>query len=64
MNSALKKNDNYYLQVFLKKCKYIEKKVIRQVNDNLSDFPSSSDGGDDNDHDDDDESDKEYIGVG
>ena len=52
------------MQVFLKKCKYIEKKVIRQVNDNLSDFPSSSDVGDDNDHDDDDEFDKEYIGVG
>ena len=54
MDSAVKKNGNYYLQVFLKKCKYIEKKVIRQVNDNLSDFPSSDD---DNDHDDD-ESDK------
>ena len=67
MDSDLKKNDNYYPQVFLKKCKYIEKKVIRQVNDNLSDFPSSSDGDDDNDHDDDDdddESDKGYIGVG
>ena len=25
----------------LKECKYIEKKVIRDINDNLSDFPSS-----------------------
>ena len=26
LDSALTKNDNYYLQVFLKECKYIEKK--------------------------------------
>ena len=26
LDSALKKNGNYYLQVFLKECKYIEKK--------------------------------------
>ena len=25
LDSALKKNGNYYLQVFLKECKYIEK---------------------------------------
>ena len=25
LDSALKKNDNYYPEVFLKKCKYIEK---------------------------------------
>ena len=37
---ALKKNHNYYLQVFLKECKCIEKKVIRHINDNLSDFSS------------------------
>ena len=36
--SALKKDDNYYLQVFLKECKCIEKKVIRHINDNLIDF--------------------------
>ena len=54
LDSALKKNDNYYLQVFLKQCKYIEKKVIRHINDNLSDFSSSSDN-------DDDESDEEQI---
>ena len=40
-DSALKKDDNYYLQVFLKECKYINKKVIRHINDNLSDFSSS-----------------------
>ena len=40
-DSALKKNENYYPQVFLKDCKYIEKKVIRHINDNLSDFSSS-----------------------
>ena len=32
LDSALKKNDNYYPQVFLKECKYIEKKVIRHIN--------------------------------
>ena len=30
LDSTLKKDDNYYLQVFLKECKYIEKKVIRK----------------------------------
>ena len=43
LDSALKKNENYYLQVFLKKCKSIEKKVIRHINDNLSDFSSDDD---------------------
>ena len=41
--SALKKDDNYYLQVFLKECKYIEKKVIRHIHNNLSDFSCSCD---------------------
>ena len=41
LDSAFKKDENYYPQVFLKECKYIEKKVIRHINDNLSD--SSSD---------------------
>ena len=40
--SALKKEENYYLQVFLKECKHIEKKVIRHIVDNLSGFCSSS----------------------
>ena len=42
LDSALKKDDNYYPQVVLKECKYIEKKVIRHINDNLTDFSSSS----------------------
>ena len=43
LDTALKKAVNCYLQVFLKECKYIEKRVIRNINDNLSDFSSSSD---------------------
>ena len=46
LDSALKKDENYYLQVFLEECKYIEKKVIRYINVNLRDF-SSSDESDD-----------------
>ena len=42
LDSVLRKNDNYYPQVFLKECKYIEKKVIRHINDNLTDFSSSN----------------------
>ena len=34
LDSALQKGENYYLQVFLKECKHIEKKVIRHINDN------------------------------
>ena len=41
LDFALKKDDNYYLEVFLKECQYIEKKVIRNMNDNLSDFSYS-----------------------
>ena len=37
---TLKKDEDYYRQVFLKECKYIERKVIRHINDNLSDFSS------------------------
>ena len=40
-DSAFKKDGNYYPQVFLKECRYIEKKVIRHINDNLSDCSSS-----------------------
>ena len=38
--SALSKDKNQYLQVFLNECKYIEKekKVIRHINDDLMDF--------------------------
>ena len=38
LESALKKYENYYPEFFLKKCKHIEKKVIRNINDNLSEF--------------------------
>ena len=35
LDSALKKDDNYYSQMFLKECKYNEKKVIRHIIDDL-----------------------------
>ena len=54
LDSALKKDGNYYPQVLLNECKYIEKKVIRHINDNLSDFSYYYF----------DESDEEQIGVG
>ena len=38
LDSPLKKDENYYLYVFLKECKNIEKKVIRNINGILSDF--------------------------
>ena len=41
LENGFKKDVNYYPQVFLKECKYIEKKVIRYINDNLRDFSSS-----------------------
>ena len=41
LGSVLKKDENYYLQVLLKECKYIEKKVFRHINDDLSDFSYS-----------------------
>ena len=42
LDSAPKKDDNYYRQVFLKECKFIEKKVVRHIHNNLSDFTYSS----------------------
>ena len=36
LDSALEKSKNYYPQVFLKECFYIEKKVIGHINDNFS----------------------------
>ena len=39
LDSAFKKNENYYTQVLLKECKYIKTKVIRYITD---DFESSS----------------------
>ena len=41
MDSALEKDKNYYLKVFLKESKYIKKKLIKHINDNLNDFSSS-----------------------
>ena len=46
LDSALKKDDNYCLQVFLKERKYIEKKVIRHI---IDDFESSFDDSNDSD---------------
>ena len=43
LNSALKRDENYYPQMFLRDCKYIKKIVIKHINDNLSDFSYSSD---------------------
>ena len=43
LDFVLKKDESYYLQVFLKECKYTEKKVVRHVHDNLSDISYSSD---------------------
>ena len=42
LDFALKKDESYYTQVFLKECKYIEKKLVRQIQDNLGDFSYSS----------------------
>ena len=41
-DSAFKKDDSYYPRVFFKKFKYIEKKSIRHIHDNLTDFFYSS----------------------
>ena len=46
LDSVLKKDENYYSQVFLKECKYINKKVIRHI---IDDKESSSDDSDDSD---------------
>ena len=35
IDSALKKDEKYYPQVFLKECKYTEKEVIRQVTEDI-----------------------------
>ena len=37
-HSALKEDENYYLQLFLKECKCIEKEVITYINNEVSDF--------------------------
>ena len=42
LDFALKNDDNYYQQVLLKEYKYIKKKVVKQIHNNLSDFSFSS----------------------
>ena len=34
LESALRKDENYNPQVFLKECKYIEENVVRYIDDN------------------------------
>ena len=46
LDSALNKDENYYPHVFLKECKYIDKKVVRHI---IDDLESSSDDSDDSD---------------
>ena len=46
LDSALNKDGNYYAQVFSKECKYIKKKVIRHV---INDLESCSDDSNDSD---------------
>ena len=43
LDSAPKKDENYYSQVFKNECKYIEKKVVRHI---IDDLESSSDDSD------------------
>ena len=46
LDSALKGDENYYPQVFLKECKYINKKVIRHIIDDLGSFSDYSEDSD------------------
>ena len=43
LDSALNKDGNYFIQVLLKECKYIEKKVISHITDNLESSTDHSD---------------------
>ena len=52
MDSALKKDENYYQQVLLKGCRCIKKNVVRHIHDSFSDFSYFSA-----------ESDEEYIRI-
>ena len=49
LDSAFEKNENYYRQVLLKRCKYIKKKLVKHIHDNLSYSSYSSDESDDSD---------------
>ena len=46
LDFALKNDESYYPQEFLKECKYIKKKVVRHI---IDDLESSSDDSDDSD---------------
>ena len=43
LDSAVKKDENYYSQVFLKEGKYIKKKLIRHFIDDIESFSDDSD---------------------
>ena len=43
LESALKKYGNYYPELFLKECKYIDEKAVKYIHNHLSDFSYSSD---------------------
>ena len=43
LDSSLKKNDSYYPQVFLKECRYNEKKVVSHIHVYFSNFSYSFD---------------------
>ena len=43
LDSVLNKDGNYFIQVLLKECKYIEKKVISHIIDNLENSTDDSD---------------------
>ena len=49
LDSAVKENESYYTQDFLKQCKYIEKKVVRHIIDDLDSSSDHSDDSDDSD---------------
>ena len=49
MDSAFNKYGNYYPKVFLKECKYIKKKVIRHIIDDVESSSYDSDHYDDSD---------------
>ena len=43
LDSAHKKDENCYRQLFLKECKYIKKKVISHITQDIEMFSSDSD---------------------
>ena len=43
LDSALKKHEKYYPQVFLRECKYIDKKVVGHIIDELERYSDDFD---------------------